>query len=116
MERPTVRRGGRGGPGAVEEAEQQELTCPGGQLLEVPAGQVDRHHTWRLGHDGRDNQPVPQRAVGRQSEAVDHDRGGRACLRRPPVAGREGVGEEVRAGPQLVRQGETDPEVGVEVH
>ena len=47
---------------------------------------------------------------------AEHDDGARADdVRRPPVEPGEWRADEVGAGPHLVRDGEADPEVGVEV-
>lgn len=72
---------GAAGAWAGQEPQQQELPGADGELVEVPAGQVHRDHPRRLGHDRGDGQPVPQRPVGRQREAVEHHRrcGARPC-------------------------------------
>ncbi len=69
----------------------------------------------RLRHDGLDLQLVPVRAPDRQGESEDHDGGHRAAVEAHPVELPVVGGGELLADPELVRQGEADAEVGVEV-
>ena len=83
--------------------------------LEVPPGQVDLDDVRPDDVDPRRDEPVVQaHPQGRQDPEDDDARRGHRP-QRPPVRGRHGGGEEVRAGPQLMGQGEPDAEVGVQV-
>ena len=104
-----------GPPRAVEEPPGEEVTrrCP-----EPGQGTAAHHHAdgvRAFGDDGLDHEPVAQRPGQRHGHPPDKQGGGGRGPQRPPVHRGHGIAQEVLAGPELVRQGEADAEVGVQV-
>ena len=101
--------------GAAEEAPHEEL--PGGDphVVQVLPGEVQRDDAVALVHDGGHAQRVSQRQQRGAPDAEEEDADQREGVERPPVQSRPAMPDEVRAGPQLVRQRERDAEVRVQV-
>ena len=79
------------------------------------ARQVDRRDSVSLGHDRRHPQPVAPGPPQGQPDAEHQHAARRDRPERPPVhRGGSGV-QELLAGPQLVRQGKPDAEIGIQV-
>ena len=114
--------GGEGvgvGPGpaaAVEEAPGEELPAAGGEPVQVAAPQVHAGHRRRLLDDVADDAGGArcERTTGSQHPEDEHR--GQAWRRTGPTRRRSrSCCREVRAGPQLVGEGQAGAEVGVEV-
>ena len=99
----------------VEEPPDEELPRGDGEPVEAAAGHHDRHDLVALADDVDDAQPVAQGPVQRNADPPDQNRAGRGAPERPPVDRGDGGRHELLAGPELVRQGETDAEVRIQV-
>ena len=90
---------------SVQEAPLQELPRCHLQLLDPATGDHDRGDAGSLRDHGGDPQRRPQRTPQGDPDAVDEDRGCARGIQAPPEDRRSGGGEELLAGPQLVREG-----------
>ncbi len=104
-----------GPAGSGHEPPDEELPGTCAQPLDRLAAQVQGHHGGCLGDDSINDEAVPPGAQRRQAETEDDDGGGRGGVDRPPVHPCPRGRGEVRAGPQLVWDGQAHPEVGVQV-
>ena len=101
---------------AVEEPEDEVLTGPDRHPVQAAAGQQHRHDARALANHFANRQSVPKRSPQRQGSA--RRAGSRRAPRRTPTtstAARDPRRREVHARPDLVRHGQPDPEIGVQV-
>lgn len=106
---------GAAGTGVVQEAPLEELPGADRQPIQIASGDDDRGDTRTFGVDALDDQAMAQGPPDRQADPPDERTGNRGPPEAPPEEGRREVADEVLPGPQLVRQGQPDTEVGVEV-
>ena len=95
-----------------DETEQQEVARPHAQPVDVGAGEPDAVEAVPLGDDGGDAHPALPGVHRGEDEPPGQHSGRGAEVERDPEHAVERVRHEMRAGAQLVQEGEEDRDVG----
>ena len=104
------------GPPGTEKAPLAELSGRDPEPVEFSSLHPHGDHIGRLGDHAFHPQAVTQAAGQRQSDAEAEHAGGDQAPGDPPQERHQRGSGEVSAGPELVRQSQSDAEIGVEVN